>query len=263
MVQPGQPLPLRLTWQIQTPPADTYTLFVHLMDDAGERWGQVDGLPLGGLYPMHLWQPGIRYPDEWRLDLPSDLPPGRYRLELGLYDLGTGDRLLLTDGPGKLPGDVLIVDYVTVPGGGEPKSPESILEAEFGGAIRLLGVSPELAGRPVRPGATVEVTLHWRVEAPTDQAYTLFAHVVGPDGLPLAQFDGPPQGGFYPTAFWDPGERLEDRVALALPADTEPGEYPVVAGFYLFATGERLPVTGADATTAGDAVRLTTLVVEP
>jgi len=263
VAEPGQSLPLRLSWQVQAPPTATYTLFVHLMDEAGERWGQVDGPPLGGLYPMHLWQPGILYPDEWRLDLLPDLAPGRYRLEVGLYDPKAGDRLPLTDGPGRLPGDALILDYVTVPGVAERQTPSVALQAEFGGAIRLLGVSPDFARSAVRPGATIEATLHWQVEAPMEQAYTLFVHVVGPDGTPLAQFDGPPQGGFYPTAFWDPGERLEDRVVLVLPADTEPGEYPVVAGFYLLATGERLPVAGADAATAGDAAHLTTLVVEP
>ena len=227
-------------------------------DGAGH--GQVDGLPLEGRYPMHLWQPGISYPDSRTLDLPDDLAPGRYRLEAGFYDLDTGDRLAVTEGPGRLPGDTLILDYVTVPGPEEADAPAVSLDAEFGANMRLLGVSPDLAEQPVRPASKLDLTLHWQALAPTDEAYTLFVHVTGADGMPLSQYDGQPQGGFYPTAFWDPGERLVERVTLEIPAGTAPGTYQVLAGFYLLATGDRLSVTGADAS-GGDAALLATIEV--
>lgn len=260
VVGPGQALPLRLSWEALSPLSDTYTLFVHLVDAGGAGHGQVDGLPLEGHYPMHLWQPGISYPDSWTLDLPDDLAPGRYRLEAGFYDLDTGDRLAVTEGPGRLPGDTLVLDYVTVPGPGELEPPTVSLDVEFGANMRLLGVSPDLAEQPVRPASNLDLTLHWQALAPTDEAYTLFVHVTGADGTPLSQYDGQPQGGFYPTAFWDPGERLVERVTLEIPAGTAPGTYQVLAGFYLLATGDRLPATGADAS-GGDAALLATIEV--
>lgn len=260
VASPGQALPLRLRWQALSPLSDTYTLFVHLVGADGAGHGQVDALPLEGRYPMHLWQPGISYPDSWTLDLPGDLAPGRYRLEAGFYDLDTGDRLPVTGGPGRLPGDTLILDYVTVPGAEELEPPAVSLDAEFGANMRLLGVSPDLAEQPVRPASNLDLTLHWQALAPTDEAYTLFVHVAGADGTPLSQYDGQPQGGFYPTAFWDPGERLAERVSLEIPAGTAPGTYQVLAGFYLLATGDRLPATGADAS-GGDAALLATIEV--
>jgi hypothetical protein len=257
---PGQVLPLRLTWQALSPLTDTYTLFIHLVGADGTGYGQVDGLPLGGRYPMHLWQPGVNYPDSWTLDLPDNLAPGRYRLEAGFYELETGDRIPVTEGPGRLPGDALILDYLTVPGAEEPEPPTVSLDAEFDANIRLLGFSPDLAAGPVRPASELDLTLHWRALAPTDDAYTLFVHVVGTGGAPLSQYDGQPQGGFYPTAFWDPGEELVERVTLEIPADTAPGTYQIIAGLYLLATGDRLPTRGADAG-PDDVVLLTTLEV--
>jgi 4-amino-4-deoxy-L-arabinose transferase-like glycosyltransferase len=262
VVEPGQRVPLQLTWQALSPLSDTYTVFVHLVAPDGSGLGQVDGLPLGGLYPMHLWEPGIRYPDRWELTLPENLVPGRYRLEVGLYELESGDRLPVTEGPGRLPGDALILDYLTVPAGMAPTAPEELLDAELGGAVRLLGITPDLANQVVRPAGKLPLTLHWQVIRPTEQNYTLFVHVVAEDGRVLTQHDGPPQGGFYPTAFWDPGEQLEDQVTLTIPSDASPGTYRVIAGFYLLDTGERLPVTGADAI-PGDAVLMGTLDVEP
>jgi hypothetical protein len=261
VVQPGQSLPLRLDWQAMTPLTDTYTVFVHLTSADGDGCGQIDGLPLGGLYPMHLWEPGIRYPDARVLDLPTDLPPGRCRLEVGLYQLASGDRLPVTEGSGRLPTDALILDYLTVSGGEAPGAPDVTLDAQLGGAIRLMGISPDLSTATVHPGDVLALTLYWEVEQPTAENETLFVHMMGADGSPLTQYDGQPQGGFYPTAFWDPGERLEDRITLAVPADAAPGSYRLLAGFYLLATDERLSATGADAA-PGSAVLLGQIVVE-
>jgi 4-amino-4-deoxy-L-arabinose transferase-like glycosyltransferase len=261
VVQPGQSLPLRLDWQALAPLTDTYTVFVHLVDASGGGCGQSDGLPLAGLYPMHLWEPGIRYPDARTLDLATDLAPGRCRLEVGLYQLASGDRLPVTEGLGRLPTNALVLDYVTVPGGEPPRAPDVRLDAELGSAIRLLGVSPDPSAAVVHPGDVLALTLYWQVERPTAENETLFVHLVGADGPPLTQYDGQPQGGFYPTAFWDAGERLEDRITLVVPDDAAPGTYRLLAGFYLLATEERLPVTGADAA-PGSAVLLGQIVVE-
>lgn len=261
VVQPGQSLPLRLDWQTLSPLTDTYTVFIHLVGSDGTGHGQVDGLPLGGLYPMHLWDPNVRYPDRWNLSLPTDLTPGRYRLEIGLYQLADGDRLPVTDGPGQLRGDALILDYLAVPGGEGLTSPDRSLDAELGGAIRLLGVSPDPTTLAVHPGDEVLLTLHWQVTESIDDNYTLFVHVVGQDGSKLTQYDGQLQGGFYPTAFWDPGEHLEERVLLTIPAGAAPGRYQVLAGFYLLSTGDRLSTTG-DHAVQGDAILLGSLSVE-
>jgi hypothetical protein len=262
VVQPGQSLPLRFDWRALAPLTDTYTVFVHLTGADGSGYGQTDGLPLGGLYPMHLWEPGIRYPDARTLDLPAELPPGRYRLEIGLYQLSSGDRLPVTSGPGRLTSDALILDYLTVPGGEAPGVPDVSLDAELGSAIRLLGFSPNLPAVVAHPGDVLALTLFWQVEQPTAANETLFVHMVGADGSILTQFDGQPQGGFYPTAFWDPGERLQDRITLAVPADAAPGVYRLLAGFYLLSTGDRLPVTGSDSV-PGPAALLGQIVLEP
>jgi hypothetical protein len=260
VVAPGQSLPLRLDWQALASLAKTYTVFVHLVGLDGTGYVQADGLPLGGLYPMHLWQPDIRYPDPWALELPSDLAPGRYRVEVGLYDLASGDRLPVAEGPGRLEGDALILDYVTVPGEERASEPAIPLDAELGGAIRLRGFSPDLDTQTVRAGDSLALDLHWQAIAPTEEAYTLFVHLVGADGVTLTQHDGQPLGGFYPTAFWDPGEQFDEQVVLAIPDDAETGIYQLVAGFYQLATVDRLPVTGADAG-PGDVIVLSRIQV--
>jgi hypothetical protein len=47
---------------------------------------------------------------------------------------------------------------------------------------------------------------------------------------------------------------------LVIPDDAAPGTYQIVAGYYLLATGDRLPSTGASAG-PGDVVLLTEIQV--
>lgn len=84
---------LTLYWRaLSTVPAD-YTVFVHLLDSGGQIRAQGDSPPAGGIYPTSAWQPGEVVRDPRPLRLPANLPPGEYRLVVGLYDPATGRRL--------------------------------------------------------------------------------------------------------------------------------------------------------------------------
>jgi len=70
--------------------------------------------------------------------------------------------------------------------------------------------------------------------------------VVDEDGRLWGQHDGQPEGGFYPTSFWDEGEVIVDEHEIVLRPDTLPAEYQIVTGLYRLATGERLAVDTGD-----------------
>ncbi len=89
------------------------------------------------------------------------------------------------------------------------------------------------------------VDLAWRSVTTTEVDYTVFIHLIGPDGGQAAGADAQPRGGRYPTSFWRPGEVVLDRHTL--PADLPPGRYRVEVGLYDLATMARLPITGGDA----------------
>jgi hypothetical protein len=42
---------------------------------------------------MTCWQPDEIYSDRHAIDLPADLPAGAYRLQMGLYNAVTGQRV--------------------------------------------------------------------------------------------------------------------------------------------------------------------------
>jgi hypothetical protein len=98
-LRPGGVLTLTTQWQALEPRATDYQLFIHLLDDAGNRVAQVDVPPAGPEVPTSAWRPGHYYRWFHPLPLPPDLPPGDYWLALGLYDPQTFARLPLDATP--------------------------------------------------------------------------------------------------------------------------------------------------------------------
>jgi len=125
------------------------------------------------------------------------------------------------------------------------------IHADVGQDFRLLGY--DLRPARVQPGDTVHLTLYWEaVHQPTGD-YTVFTHLIDPDGGTRAQKDNQPQGGMYPTYLWDEGERIQDEYALAIPPDAPPGAYQIAVGMYYLPTLERLSVVDRDGTPLPDA----------
>jgi hypothetical protein len=132
--------------------------------------------------------------------------------------------------------------------------------ANFGNQVRLRGHTYTTTS--VRPGDTVRLTLNWQAARTMDEAYKVFVHVLGADGLPIAQQDNEPVNGTYPTTRWQRGERVSDPYAITLPADLAPGEYAVEVGMYRISDLTRLPVLDKDQGVVDDKVYLAPLTVK-
>ncbi|MBC8252715.1 MAG: glycosyltransferase family 39 protein [Ardenticatenia bacterium] len=108
--RPGGSLRLTLHWQALDRVDADYTVFAHLVDAAGSLVAQRDQQPQGGDNPTSWWVPGEKIMDQTTLAMPTDVPPGQYSLHLGLYDLGSGQRLPCWYSSGAAGGD-----HVTIP----------------------------------------------------------------------------------------------------------------------------------------------------
>ncbi len=91
-------LGVTLHWQAVRRMGVAFKFFVHLLDpETDELMAQADVMPRDWTYPTHWWEVGEVVSDGIRLPL-SDVPPGTYRVTLGVYDPETGVRLVVTEG---------------------------------------------------------------------------------------------------------------------------------------------------------------------
>jgi hypothetical protein len=341
-----------LRWHAQTAVRDDLVVRLRLVDADGQvQWTGQGARPVNGLYPTNAWRSVVPISDYHEVAIPPWLPPGFYRLEVGLFapfdDRGVmvgdgsvawaplqtlyveppstaapmarrrwysfGDGVWLTgfDAPGEvIAGAPFVVDLAwrnvgkdesvqfwwAAPGRqrvtgarfalidemlrsrhtivapsdpgrytlrvglvdevarcswlAPPRTSCSLTEvrvqsgeeglANFGERVLLLDA--EAARHKARPGDVIQVTLHWRGLRTIGEDYTVFVHLVGPDGRLHGQVDSWPVQGTYPTSQWAPGREVTDPYEVRLEPDAPPGPYRVEVGWYHLATMERLRI---------------------
>ncbi len=124
------------------------------------------------------------------------------------------------------------------------------VRANFGGLIALLAYQVE----EHQPGESA-LTLYWRALKPVGEDYTVFVHLVDEGGNIVAQADGPPVEGHWPTTAWQVGQVVPDEHRLRVGA----GGVRFLVGLYRPHTMERLPVLDEQGREVADYVALTVL----
>lgn len=111
---PGDSLTLTLYWQPLEIFQRSWAVFAHLLDEGGNFAGQRDQLPGDGQFPTTSWLPGEYIVDRREIPIDGAAPPGRYLLEVGLYDPVTLERLPVSTAEGQPLGDRLLLETTPV-----------------------------------------------------------------------------------------------------------------------------------------------------
>lgn len=226
---------LTLYWQADADVGTDYVIGVQLVDPDGKEIAYWLGRPVTSGYPTSEWITGEIIRDPWLLKLPPAVLPGDYELRLTLFDGETG----------------LAVNQLTlgeVPVAERPRSfdvpvMQNIVSAHLGDWIMLLGY--DLFAEPVTGGGRLQVALYWQAQTAGTDAYTVFVHLIGPDGRVVAQHDGPPAAGAIPTNEWAKGEVVIDKHLVEF-GQLPSGTYQIVVGMYDPSTMARLPILAAN-----------------
>jgi uncharacterized membrane protein len=263
---------VRLYWQVLKPPDEKVRIRPFFVDQSGRVVEDTSQRPLVAQlwYPPREWQPGEMVMtqtlpwtlgDKWSLavgvqngsdwsDWAQRLPITEVEAPSPLsprpFENSTWIRLATFERKGH---SVLLVTVQD-----EDWRPEHVVTADFGGLMALQGYSVSPAAG--RAGDTLDVALFWEALTPMAVDFTVFVHLIGPEGQMAAQHDGQPRDEVpIPTSSWQEGERLRDVHQLALPAELGAGSYQLLVGAYYWETQERLPVL-QDGAVTGDVFSL-------
>jgi 4-amino-4-deoxy-L-arabinose transferase-like glycosyltransferase len=246
--QAGDPLNFSLFWQALANGDEPYVVFAQLQDETGQPVALSETPPI---YPSDRWSAGFLLRDPHKIPLPANLPPGTYRLVVGLLR-ADGSRLPVA---GDDQVELATVETTQRLHDFSPPSPQYVLDARFGDRARLLGYDLR-GGTEAHPGDSLTLVLYWQALETFDQPYTVFAHLVDEDDHIFGQRDQVPGDGEFPTTSWVSGEYLTDAYAIPIHSDTPSGEYWLEIGFYDPLDGTRLTVADADDQPFGDRLLL-------
>lgn len=114
------------------------------------------------------------------------------------------------------------------------------------GSIEL--IRAEVSSQHVLPDDHVFVETDWRIDQPLDQDWSLFVHLVTPDGVIIGQRDIYPAQGLLATSDLAAGDTFANPVAVRVPLTAyTPMDLHVDVGWYFLPTGERLTLAdGSD-----------------
>jgi hypothetical protein len=245
---PGGTLAVRACWEPLAPMMRDYTVFVHLVGGKNERVAERHTYPGLGRFPTSLWKEGQAFCDVYQVHVEDWAPvPELYDVVIGLYDESTGERLVARDPAGTEVGLSTPAQVRIAPESPLTEMPEHSLDYQVGDQITLLGY--QLSGS-LQSGEPLTVTLYWRAEGTPQGDLAVFVHLLNEpsssgEASPelLAQHDGPPRYGRYPTWAWQSGDVIPDEHVLHVPKVVV--ENPtLVAGMYRIENLERLPVVG-------------------
>jgi hypothetical protein len=242
-VLPSEEVRVTLCWEVLSP-TDTNTYFyVHVIGPENVVVARRESYPGLGRYPTVNWRPDDIFCDDVPLLIEDwARAPAVYDVAVGLVNRVTGVALTPIS-PAGLTLSPALVSRIKV------RSPEPLerlaaerLNAKFGEEIRLLDA--KIVPDALRSGEFAEVVLRWQAVGNPSDNYTVFVHVVDSGGGIIAQGDSQPQGGHYPTRFWDAGEVVTDVHRVEIPESAQSGAYDIAVGLYVLETGRRLPIAG-------------------
>lgn len=133
------------------------------------------------------------------------------------------------------------------------------LPVRFGPSISLEAF--ELASAHLHQNEALVLLFYWKGGGNIRVDYTVFTHLITPDGGMVAGYDAPPRQGYYRTTQWYPGVRVVDAAVIPIDSTIRPGEYIVEVGLYDSVTMQRLPVLDSKGNPVSDTFRLEPIYV--
>jgi hypothetical protein len=128
------------------------------------------------------------------------------------------------------------------------------LPVDFGG-IQFTGY--EVPRTTVKSGAPLVLILYWQAKGKIGQDYTMFAHLLSPDGTQLASYESEPRKGGLATTAWSTDHYVADSILIPVGSNVPAvSGCRVELGWYDSATHQPVAIVGGDGKAQGDAIAI-------
>jgi len=226
-------LPVTLYWETVGQINGEHNIYIRLVDEDGNAWGQVDRMILAGLWQPDRWHTGYYLRDEYKLPLDPATPPGAYHFEVSMYDFVTGQSY----GVAKNIGEITLVAPEDLPQS-EELDLEVMLSQPINSSLTLVGHNYLDSQAP--PGGEIIGKIFWQANHPLDRDYTLEFSLVAPDRGAEYVVAEMPLSTSYPMPDWRRSEIVGAAYRFRIPAVAPADVYPLSVSVVDPETGERV-----------------------
>ncbi|HZD10570.1 MAG TPA: hypothetical protein VE553_04440 [Candidatus Binatia bacterium] len=234
----GGLIPVRVCWHTLRRAERDYSLLLQVIGPENRFIAGRRTYPGLGTYPTSQWEPDQVFCERVQIATQEKLQvePLVYQLEVGMIDSETNKRVPIFDEAGN-EWPVAFVDRVHVYSESLTRSVAAD-EVSGGSALQLLDYA--VPNRHWQSGASNTFSLYWVAATPVDRDYQTFVHLrATPEAIPVAQADGAPLGGWFPTSWWPVDQVIVDERTFSVPAETPEGTYGLYVGLYDLSDGQR------------------------
>jgi 4-amino-4-deoxy-L-arabinose transferase-like glycosyltransferase len=216
-------VPVTLYWETLARIHGEHNVYLRLVDEDGNAWGQIDRLILAGLWRPDRWHSGYFLRDEYRLPIDPATPPGLYHLEVGMYDFVTGQSY----GVAKNIGQITLTRPEVLP---QPDQLGSELKTNLFTAIdeNLSLIGHDFLDSRATPGTEVGGKIFWQATGPISEDYNIQFSLLAPDRKQYV-IANLPLSGLYPTSQWRQTETVGTAYRFRVPSTAPAGEYEILA----------------------------------
>jgi 4-amino-4-deoxy-L-arabinose transferase-like glycosyltransferase len=192
-----------LQWRALADLEADYKVAAYLLDSHGRVVGQTDKLLLSNyLETTSRWDAGQLEMDYYILSCRPVTPPGKYTVQVAVYDASTMDRLSVFDAEtGAYTTSIAIGELQVVkplaPAEVQPQEQLPSSQVDIAPGLQLLGY--DLPMRSASPGETVRIALYWRATEDVSRDYLVSLELKDDHGEPWAVQQDRPVDGTYPT----------------------------------------------------------------
>jgi hypothetical protein len=226
-------IPITLYWETIGRINGEHNVYIRLVDEHGNIWGQVDRMVLAGLWRPDRWYTGYFLRDEYKLPVDPATPPGTYHFEVGMYDFSSGESF----------GVVKNIGQVTLTASQRLVAPDDVeIETELmvpiNDKLTLVGHNYEDVSFP--PGGEITGKVFWQAARSLDSEYQIEFSLLDTDQQQEYIVTEQPLSSDYATTRWRRSEVVGAAYRFRIPAVAPPGEYPLALNVVDPQTGSRV-----------------------
>ncbi|MGE3273081.1 MAG: hypothetical protein AB7P40_30390, partial [Chloroflexota bacterium] len=200
----GETLQLDLLWRSLQDHPGVFIVNATLDDPNGFRWATREVEPLDRMYPSWMWSENEVIRDQIRLEIPAEVPPGQYTLNVKLFDRGRPLSVLGQDGrPTGTQAKLIDVQILRSEAQAREREVKQIQRKsqELNDDLELIGNN--LGDTDVTAGGELELALGWRALKDISTNYTARLRIVGNGDRIAGELVTPPTGPGNPTDRWE------------------------------------------------------------